>query len=133
MLEPLRSRLELILFLELLERRIVEEPHPFISSGGKCISNEHGKNESKRNHRRMYAANSLNEKLALLSEKWRNGTLCGCSIRGSSQGSHLEPDPTLQWIEKSSSRYYGADVVHSTNAKEKFRRFAPRQSAGPGR
>src|SRR5882724_4707742 len=73
MLEPLRSRLELILFLELLERRIVEEPQPFISSGGKCSGNEHGKNESERNHRRMKNANSLNEKPALLSEKWRMG------------------------------------------------------------
>ena len=51
------------------------------------------------------------------------------SIRGSINSQKQ----TLQHIAKSSSRYYGVDVVHSTNAKEKFRRFAPRQSAGPGR
>ncbi len=36
MLEPLRRRLELILFLELFEGRIVEQPHPFIGRGGNC-------------------------------------------------------------------------------------------------
>src|SRR3954451_9862461 len=30
MLEPLRRRLEIIFFLELLERRVVEKPHPFV-------------------------------------------------------------------------------------------------------
>ena len=53
MLEPLRRRLELILFLELLERRIVEEPHSFIGSGRNCGDKEHGRNKAERNHRRM--------------------------------------------------------------------------------
>ena len=35
MLEPLRSRFELIFLFELFEGRIVEEPHPFIGAGGR--------------------------------------------------------------------------------------------------
>jgi len=50
------------------------------------------------------------------------------SIRGSVNSQK----PTLQRIAKSSSRYYGTDVVHSTNAKEKFRWFTPLQSSGSG-
>ncbi len=34
MLEPLRRGLELILLLQLLERRIVEKPHAFIGASG---------------------------------------------------------------------------------------------------
>jgi hypothetical protein len=34
MLEPLRRRLELIFFLDLFKRGIVEEPHAFIGEGG---------------------------------------------------------------------------------------------------
>ncbi len=35
MFEPLRGRLELILLLELLERRLVEEPHALVGKGGR--------------------------------------------------------------------------------------------------
>ena len=40
MFEPLRSRLELILLLELLERRIVEEPHALVGEGGRGCEEE---------------------------------------------------------------------------------------------
>ena len=84
---------------------------------------------------------ALNEKLALISEMvegdaWNFlrlisiGRNCNDIVAAEPPN---RPMPTLQRIAKSSSRYYGADVVHSTNAKEKFRRFIPRQSAGPGR
>ena len=53
MLEPLRCRLELIFFLELLERRIVEQPHAFVGSGRNRGGKQHGKNKAERNHRRM--------------------------------------------------------------------------------
>ena len=53
MFEPLRRGLELILLLELLEWRIVEQPHSFVGSGRKCCGKQHGKNEAERNHRGM--------------------------------------------------------------------------------
>jgi hypothetical protein len=51
--EPLRRGLELILFLELPKRRIVEQPHSFIGQGRNCGGSHHGKNKAKRNHRGM--------------------------------------------------------------------------------
>ena len=53
MLEPLRRRLELILLFELLERRIVEQPHSFVGSGRNCGDKQHGRDKSERNHRRL--------------------------------------------------------------------------------
>ena len=44
----------------------------------------------------------------------------------------LPDSPKLSRIWKSSSRYYCADVVHSTSAKEKFRWLLPLQSADSG-
>ena len=44
MVEPRTRRLEMISFFELLERRRIEEPHPFVGKRGCAQSNRESKN-----------------------------------------------------------------------------------------
>src|SRR5205807_3386248 len=56
MFEPLRGGLEMILRLELLERRIVEQPHSFVSDCGDGSGNQNHNNDANdeaENHREL--------------------------------------------------------------------------------
>ena len=50
--KPLVRRVELVLFLEDLSRRVAEQPHAFISRGAAGERNEHHGGESRRQDRR---------------------------------------------------------------------------------
>jgi hypothetical protein len=46
--EPFRRRLEAVIFLEALERRLIEQPHPLVAPGKPCSDNRQAHHCDKR-------------------------------------------------------------------------------------